>query len=191
MPATVPVEHRALGLDRRTIAPAVVIAAIVIFYSMIIPYVDGLVDHDSAVEPGTSLVIGGNVSIVPPAGWEVTDRTALDAGSLELHNSGIIVNANVGPFAGELDDLLAYADGIVDGTETGVAHHEASSIVAADGTAGLEEHWDGVNTEGLVAVFSDGTVGVVIAVEGPAPMVTRHQRELDQMIASVRFGADS
>ena len=191
MRSAIPVEHRVLGLDRRTITPAVIVAAIVTFYAVLIPYVDGLVDHDSAVEAGTSLVIGGDVTIVPPAGWEVTDRTALDAGSLELHNSGIIVNANVGPFAGELDELLAYADGIVDDAETGVAHHEASSIVAADGTAGLEEHWDGVNTEGLLAVFSDGTLGVVIAVEGPEPMVTRHQKELDQMIASVRFGADS
>ena len=191
MPSAVPVEHRALGLDRRTITPALVIAAIVIFYSVVIPYADGLVDHDSAVEAGTNLVVGSDVSIVPPAGWEVTDRTALDEGSLELHNSGIIVNATVGPFTGELDDLLGYADGIVDDAETAVVHHEASSIVAADGTPGLEEHWDGLNTEGLLAVFSDGEQGVVIAVEGPEPMVTRHQQELDQMIRSVRFGAES
>ena len=191
MPLPVPVEHRVLGLDRRTITPAVIIAVIVMFYAVIIPYVDGLVDHDSAVEAGTSLVIGEGVSIVPPAGWEVTDRTALDAGSLELHNSGILVNATVGPFTGELDDLLAYADGIGDDAESAVVHHEASSIVAADGTAGLEEHWDGVNTEGLLAVFSDGTLGVVIAVEGPQPIVTRHQQELGQMIRSVRFGAES
>ena len=191
MPSAVPVEHRVLGLDRRTIAPAVVIAVIVLFYAVLIPYADGLVDHDNAVEAGTTVVIGGDVTIVPPAGWEVTDRTALDDGFLELHNSGIIVNANVGPFTGELDDLLAYADGIVDDAETSVVHHEASSIVAADGTAGLEEHWDGLNTEGLLAVFSDGTQGVVISVEGPEPMVTRHQQELDQMIRSVRFGAES
>jgi len=191
MRSSVPVEQRLLGLDRRTIAPAVVIAVIVAFYAVVIPYVDGFVDHDSAVQAGTSLVIGNDVSIVPPAGWEVTDRTALDAGSLELHNSGIIVNASVGPSTGELDDLLAYEDGVVDDAESGVVHHEASSIVAADGTAGLEEHWDGVNTEGLLAVFSDGTLGVVISVEGPQPMVTRHQQELDQMIASVRFGVES
>lgn len=191
MPSAVPVEHRVLGLDRRTITPAVIIAAIVLFYAVLIPYVDGLVDHDSAVEPGTSVVIGAGVSLVPPAGWEITDRTALDEGSLELHNSGIIVNANVGPFNGDLDDLLAYADGLVDDAESAVVHHEARSIVAADGTAGLEEQWDGLNTQGLLAVFSDGTVGVVITVEGPEPMVTRHQQELDQMITSVRFGADS
>lgn len=85
MPSPAAVEHRVLGPDHRTITPA--------------------------VERGTSLVIGNDALIVSPAGWDVTDRTALDAGSLELHRSGIIVNANVGPLTGELDDLLAYADG--------------------------------------------------------------------------------
>lgn len=191
MPPTVPVEHRLSGIDRRTIKPAIVIAAITILYASVFPFVNGLVDHDSPVEPGTALVVGNSVSVVPPAGWEVTDRTALDAGSLELHNSGIIVNASTGAFTGELDDLLAWADEIAEEADSAIIHHEAGSITAADGTAGLIEHFDGANTEGMLAVYSDGDVGITIVVEGPAPLVTTHQKEIEQMIASVRFGVDS
>ena len=188
MSTAVPVEHRLVGLDRRTVKPTLIVALIVVLYSVGAPFLDGLVDHDSAVEPGTTVEIGSGVTLVPPAAWEITDRTALDAGSLELHNSGVIVNVVVGPYTGELDGLLEFAAEDID---TDLIHHEASSIVSADGAAGLEEHFDGLNTEGLVAVYADGTTGVSIAVEGPEPMVTRYLDDIDEMIASVRFGAES
>ena len=67
----VPVEHRWLGLDRRTIAPALGVAILALFWAVVVPAIDRAIPEDRKVEAGQVFGAGNGVTVAPPTGWNV------------------------------------------------------------------------------------------------------------------------
>src|SRR6218665_2596803 len=65
----VPVEHRFLGLDRRTTPLALVLVAIAAVFLVVVPSIDRAVGWDDAIEAGDVIDLGDGVTFVPPEGW--------------------------------------------------------------------------------------------------------------------------
>ena len=53
------------------------------------------------------------------------------------------------------------------------------------------EAFNSGNQQGWIAVFAEDGVGVEIVAIGPEPQVTRFEDQIDDMISSLQFGADS
>jgi hypothetical protein len=66
-----------------------------------------------------------------------------------------------------------------------------TSITTNEGSTGLIETFDGVNSHGTLAVFAEGGVGIEIEVHGPEPLFTSNADAVEQMIRSLRFGETS
>ena len=184
----VPVEHRLLGLDRRKMVGTLGVLALVLLWAVIVPHIDASMRHDDEAAPGEVFDVGSGVTIVPPTRWQVDTQTALTEGSLVVHNGGVSVTVRVGTFDGDLPDLLDSANESLDIQEITSAQ---STITTTAGSTGLIETFTGVSEQGIVAVFAEDGVGVEIEAVGPAPQVTRFAEEINEMILSLKFGADS
>ena len=81
----VPVEHRFLGLDRRTFPFALVALAVWALWTVVVPWVDRQVSWDDPIRAGDVLRVTDNVTMTPIAGWglesglRTTDRTSSGA----------------------------------------------------------------------------------------------------------------
>jgi hypothetical protein len=77
----VPVEHRFLGLDRRTFPLAGAALAVWLLWAVIVPAIDDAVPWRDTVRPGDVLQLTDGVTMVPVPGWglqsglRTTDRT--------------------------------------------------------------------------------------------------------------------
>ena len=182
---TVPVEHRLLGLDRRKMGGTFAVLLLVLLWAVIAPHVDASIKHDNEAAPGEVFDVGSGVTIVPPTRWQVDTQTGLTVGTLVVHNAGVSITVTVGPFDGELPDLLDQANETLD--IDGITSAQ-SSITTTAGSTGLIEAFTGISEEGRLAVFSEDKLGVVIEAVGPAPQVTRFVDEIDEMIISLKFG---
>jgi len=184
----VPVEHRVLGLDRRKLGATLGVLALIVLWAVIAPLIADAIPYDEEVAAGDAFVVGGEVTIVPPVGWEVEPQTALEDGTLVVHNSGLIATTTVGTFDGDLADLMAEVN---EGLDIDRITRPQSSITTTEGSTGLIESFDGFNSHGTLAVFAEDGVGVTIEVHGPEPLFTRNADAIEQMIVSLQFGGTS
>ena len=62
----VPVEHRILGIDRRTIAPSLAVLAFMVLMAVVVPSIDDSVDYDDPIVAGDVMdLVGGTLTFVP------------------------------------------------------------------------------------------------------------------------------
>jgi hypothetical protein len=185
---TVPIEHRILGLDKRKMGGTLAVLGLVVLWATIVPFIDGAIPYDEEVAAGDEFDVGGTVTIVPPVGWEVDPRTALDEGTLVVHHSGLIATTTVGAFDGDLSELMASLN---DSLDVDRITRPQNSITTNEGSTGLMESFDGFNSHGTLAVFAEDGVGVEIEVHGPEPLFTKNSDVIEQMIRSLSFGTTS
>ena len=68
----VPADRRWLGLDRRTLAPTLVVFALAFVMTVVLPIIDVAISYDDKVIPGDVLAVDGDVTFVPEPGWGIT-----------------------------------------------------------------------------------------------------------------------
>ena len=179
----VPVEHRVVGLDRRKLPATMAVLGLVVLWASVVPFIADSIPYEDEVAAGDAFEVGA-VTIVPPVGWEVELRTALDQNSLVVHHSGLIVTTTVGTFDGELPELMAAAN---DNLDIDRITRPQASITTNQGSTGLIESFDSVSSHGTLAVFAEEGVGVRIEAHGPEPLFTRNADAIEAMIVSIRF----
>ena len=67
----VPVEHRRLGLDRRTFKPALIVLAIALLLIHGSQALNAAIPWHNQTEAGDVLDLGGGATAVPPVGWQL------------------------------------------------------------------------------------------------------------------------
>src|SRR5690349_873276 len=108
----VPVEHRVLGLDRRSFPFAVGALAV---WLLLVPRVDDAVPWSDQVRPGDVFRVTDAVTMTPAVGWGVrsglrtTDTTASGTTSddVVLVSGGVAFQITSGPWTGTPAQLLA------------------------------------------------------------------------------------
>lgn len=179
-----------LGVERRLVAPAVIIVAIVAVFALLIPAIDAVVQHDDPIAAGTTLEAGMDVRFTPAVGWELTPGRDLvivqrAAGAVQVRDAGVTFTVLTGRYQGSLGQLTARADDAtasLDGTHvTG----PAGNVTTAGGVAGTVTEHTGVTTQATTYAFLNGLTGVQVLVAGPSAAFATRRAAVEAMVRSL------
>ncbi|GAB3074986.1 hypothetical protein [Micromonospora schwarzwaldensis] len=198
-----PVERRWLGLDRRTLLPALVVLVIAIVLRTVLPAIDQAVPVDNVIKAGERINLDGGLTVAAPAGWELTDGILVGANRVEpgagspsaaFTQGGVNVQIRVAPFAGGPDALLDQVsrnDAESDRPEFTVTGTRAT-LSAAGGLTGVAENYTTASDDGILAAYTvpDGR-GVVIEVVGTRSQLAANAAPINAMLRSVDFQEQS
>ena len=197
-PDWVPVEHRFLGLDRRTIAPALAVLALAFIFATVIPAINAAIKPDNPVRPGDVLNLGKGLTLVPAQDWNIVkglrvgDATNAPAtGSappVELSNGSVSLRVLVGPFAGTPNALLDQINRLnteLDGIDQFATTGDRVSVTTAQGATGVVENFTGSAVDGKIAAFVYDGTGVEILVVGLPEDMALHQDDIQTMVDSL------
>ena len=193
----VPVEHRWLGLDRRTIAPVLGVALLAFLWAVVLPAVDRAVPNDRRVESGETFGAGNGVTVAPPTGWNVDAGVPTSEGSPDqpapdgvvVTSGGTTVSVTTAVWDGTLRELLARVNEIQEDTEDGGWHVTGGrgSVTTSDGVTGIGEEWRSTERTGRVVAFLHAGVGVQVVIGSSYTERAVHGDEIDAMVASITF----
>ncbi|GAA1036509.1 hypothetical protein GCM10009557_47430 [Virgisporangium ochraceum] len=195
----VPVERRWLGLDRRTLPAAGVVAGLILLWAVVMPVVNRVTPADyPRIGAGDRLDLGGGVTITPPVGWRLVEGYVVGStrtpasGDAEVGQSGVVASVHVAPFNGDADALLGQAERIDSSALPGfTVSGGRTTVPAQDGITGVVEDYSSGSGEGLVAAYAFDGVGVTVVVDATSGQLAVHAAEIDAMLRSVAGRAGS
>jgi len=205
----VPVEHRWLGLDRRTIPLALVVLGLMLVFMVVIPVInDYAVDWDDETAAGDVLDLGNGVTVVPPTGWDLTSGIRVDGepvsgisgdGSASIGSNGVFIDVTRANFDGTPDELLDQVNRLR--TKSNASGNQAfkvtgprTTVTTAAGLTGVSEAYTSASGEGRVlaltlAAGDDGTTptGVTITVDATDSAYAGQSAAIDALVDSLAF----
>lgn len=200
----VPVEHRILGIDRRTIAPALAVLAFMVLMAVGLPAIDESVDYDDPIVAGDVMdLVGGTLTFVPAEGWNRVDGSLVGEGATESVGSvstvvieDITLSVTTGEFEGTPDELLDQInelnDTLQDPRGLGAAGPR-QEVTTPGGLTGVAETFTGLDQRGVTGAFVvdvDGTsVGVEVVVKGSVESMSEHFEEIIAMLDSMSLAS--
>lgn len=190
----VPVEHRLLGLDRRTLPFAIVLVAVWLLWVVVVPAIDDAVPWRDTTRAGDVFQVADTVTVTPAVGWGVqsglrtTDRTASGdtSADLVLVGNGVAFQVTSGPWSGTPEDLLA--GGLtLDGTQLDDFRSSSGvdTIRTGDGHVGVLQSFATPTVEGLVAALVFDGTGVQVQVFGTPEQLARNTEDIGRMLSSI------
>jgi hypothetical protein len=199
----VPVERRWLGIDKRTIPPAVVSFLLIAVFVVVLPSIDRALDYDRQIKAGDIVDLGDGMTFVPATGWNFPDGllTSQDSTSgaervinlnAKLENAGVTFAVTTGPFTGTPDQLLDQIHSInkvyksIDNSK--YTSDRVTATTSREDT-GVAQGFVGVNVEGILAAFVINGIGVEIVVSGPPGSLDQYSDEIGDMIDSLNYTA--
>lgn len=205
----VPVEHRFLGLDRRTIPLTLFVLAVMILFIVVVPAIDRAVGWDDEIRAGDVIDLGDGLTFVPAVGWELTSGTRVaDApvsgvGGPETRasvgNGGVTVQVDRSGFDGTADELLDRVNQLrtksdAEPNRSFKVTGPRSTVTTASGITGVSEAYTSANGEGRMLAFTldagktSGTpTGVLVVVDGAGDGYAAQADAIDALIASIAF----
>jgi len=192
----VPADERWFGLDRRTIRPTLVVFALAIVMSVVLPITDATVPYHDNVKAGDVLELEGDVTFVPEAGWGIT--SGLRAGHAPLsgeypatatiEDGAIKFTVHTGQFHGDAHQLLDQIETTSEALNSGRGVRVTgapTTIVTDQGKQGATVRISGPHTVGLIAAFVFGTRGVEAVATGPSDAGSVPAATVLEMIRSI------
>ena len=200
--------QRVAGIDRRTVGPALLVLALAVLMSVVLPSIDSDTPYREAVHKGDIVEITDGITLVPAAGWHLAGgalagRTRSQVGSTgttELVDGGVDFEVQAAQFAGTPSALLSRVNKI----NADLAHARGGTAAMSDryavttrqGVAGVAEDFVGVEKQGSIVAFvfppRSGSAaqstreGVEIVVSGPTGAISRRRDAVVAMIRSLR-----
>jgi hypothetical protein len=191
----VPIEHRWMGLDKRSIPYALVVVMIFLLWTVIVPRVDDAVDYDDQVAAGDQFLVAEDIVFTPIAGWQVDSGLRYDparpanAAQVVLVKNGVTLAVQSGDFDGTPDALLDQIDKVTTLTDNGEGFSvsdERVSLTTDAGDVGVAEAFASARSSGsIAALVLDGT-GVEIQIVGPPEQMSAVSDEIVSMVATIR-----
>jgi hypothetical protein len=193
----VPVEHRFLGLDRRTFPYALAAVAVWFVWTVLAPWVDSRVPWDDTTRAGERIRLTDTVTFAPAAGWglesglRTTDitKSGQTATDVELTSDGVTFYVQRGPWRGSARQLLDQITKITSTTSGKEGFALSTSPVGfqtRSGHDGVLEQFRSTRVEGLLAALVFGAEGLRVQAVGPPEQLAGHADEIGQMLASIR-----
>ncbi len=196
----VPVDHRWLGLDRRSLPYAVVAFAVIALWAWVMPWVNDQVAWDDPTRAGDAIQVTENVTMTVPPGWGVVSglrtsddtRSQVDATDQTLLiKDGVSFSILQGPFDQSPRTLLAGAERITGAANSGFhISGEVENVTTATGLRGVTQAFTAPVGAGSVTAFVVDGQGIEIQVAGPRAQLTAAQAETDAMINSLAKDGD-
>ena len=194
----VPVEHRWLGLDRRTFGYALAALLVYAMWAGVMPWLNARIPWRDPIVAGDVIQVTPAVTMVPAVGWNLvsglrtTDTTVKGEKSttkVTLIGNGLQLVATPGTFSGTPADLLDRVDDIATATgrKDGLGMvGDARPISTGSGLDGLVRGLRADRYVGVLAVFV-ADQGIEIEVIGPADQMTAESDDIYTMINSLTY----
>jgi hypothetical protein len=196
--------HRSAGIDRRTVKPALLVLALAVVMSVVLPTIDGETTYRDEVHAGDLAEIAHGITLVPTPGWDLASgalvgRTRSPVGSTaatQLVDGSVDFDVQAAPFAGTPPALLSRINKINSDLKHARGRAAATSgryvVTTGQGVVGVAEDFVGVDTQGTIVAFvfrsrgrSTGE-GVEVVVSGPKGSISRRRDDIVAMIRSIR-----
>ena len=208
---TMTTTSRSAGIDRRTVGPALLVLALAVLMSVVLPSIDAATSYRDQVDDGDVAAIADGLTLVPATGWDLatgalvghtrspvgtTSTTQIVAGSVELQ-------VQAAPFDGTPSALLTRVNQI----DADLARLQGSAVATTrryavrtrQGAVGVAEDFVGVHKQGTIVAFvfrsrGQGTgsqaeparEGVEVIAAGPEGQISRRRDDIVAMIRSIR-----
>lgn len=195
----VPVEHRVLGMDRRTVGLAAFALAVWVLWTWVLPRINSSVAYDDPVRAGDVVQVTARVTMVPAVGWDLqsglrtTDRTlggdTSSSAGVVLVGDSVSLYARPGPFGGTPSQLLDQITLITSTTSAKEGFHvvgDRRTVVTTSGLTGVAEGFESPRVTGVVAAFV-ADEGIQVQVVGTPAQMTSEAPEVEAMIDSLTY----
>ena len=170
------VEDRWFGLDKRSIAPALIVLIFAILIAGVAPAInDGVAYHDKVVA-GDVMELSGGVTFEPAAGWGITTGVRQSASIVSypavatVVSSGYAFTIRTAPFTSDSEALLKVIrktnNKLVSGGGLRV-DGQAQSLTTASGLDGVAARFSSAKSDGAIAAFVSDGLGIEVIVTGP------------------------
>lgn len=196
-PDWVPVERRLLGMDRRTLLPAGLVAALVALTFWALPTVNAQLTLDDPAAGGDVIRVA-DAQFSPAAGWNIesglragTSSSGVYPEKASVTRDGVAFNVVTGSFDGDSAALLAQIEKSNDRlgpNAVAIASGPTTTIENSLGDRGVVARFSTASSEGLIAAFVFDGTGVEVVTYGPVDLREDAALEADviAMIRSVR-----
>ena len=192
--------RRFAGIDARTVKPALLVLALAVLMSVVLPSIDSETSYRDEVHTGDTVQIADGVTLVPTPGWELTTgalvgRTRSTVGSTattELADGSVNLSVQAAPFDGTPSALLERTGEISSDLDRTRAATRRYPVTTRQGVAGVAENFVGANRQGSVVAFvfrsrgQSTREGVEVVVSGPKDAMSRRRDDIVAMIRSLR-----
>jgi len=204
-------ERRIAGIDRWTIGPALLVLALAVLMSVVLPRVDSQTEYSDAVDQGDVVQLADGITLVPTPGWKLADgalagqtRSVVGStGSTELVRGNLRFSVHAAPFDGTAPALLARINEINADVRRAQGRTAQTTgrytVTTRQGVAGVAEDFVSIARQGSIVAFvfasraqsasSDEQPtdeGVEIVVSGPGGAMSPRRDDIVSMIRSIR-----
>jgi hypothetical protein len=87
----VPVEHRVLGLDRRTFTPGLITLGVALLLIYGLPALNAVIPWHNEIRAGDVLDLGDGATAVPPVGWQLETGTLVGGAPANATNLQVLL----------------------------------------------------------------------------------------------------
>lgn len=191
----VPVEHRLLGLDKRSFPYAFFVIAVFIVAAIVVPRVNDAIAWDDPVVAGDELALTSSIAFTPTIGWNVEsghrlgkDGAVGQKGEATLVGEGVNFSIVPDSFDGTPAALLNQITRVTSSTDDSTFHVDGTptTVTTTSGEVGVMQPYSSVRGDGLVAAFVIDGTGLKTTVFGTPAQMSLATADIDAMIASIR-----
>ncbi|HEX2291773.1 MAG TPA: hypothetical protein VHH55_00575 [Gaiellaceae bacterium] len=205
-------EPRIAGIDRRTIAPSLLVLGLAVLMSVILPQINDETEYSEATEKGDIVQLADGISLVPAPGWNLADgalagetlSTVGSTASTDLVHGDVAFNVQAAPFEGTASALLTRIDEINEDLQSARGRTAQTTgryaVTTRQGVDGLARDFVGSTRSGSVIAFvfrppgqategQPAREGVEVVVYGPSSALSRRRDDIVSMIRSIRTGS--
>jgi hypothetical protein len=194
---------RFAGIDRGTIAPSLLVLALAVMMSVVLPSINRQARYRHPIRQGDVAEIAGGLTLVPAPGWDLasgalaghTRSVVGQTAATELVDGSVDFDVQAAPFIGtplallwrvrKISSELEHARG--SGTAT-----RSYAVRTKQGVVGVGQDFVGVSRVGSVVAFvfrvrgQATREGVEMVVSGPKGSMSRMRDEAVAMIRSIQ-----
>jgi len=199
------------GIDGRTVVPALLVFALAVLMSVVLPSIDGATSYRDQIDAGDVAQIADGLTLVPATGWDLATGALVGharspvgtTATTEVVDGSVELQVQTAPFGGTPSALLARVNKIDADLERlrggAVATTRRYAVRTRQGAVGVAEDFVGVHKQGTIVAFvlrargqstsSQGEAtpeGVAVVVAGPKASISRRRDDIVAMIRSIR-----
>lgn len=193
--ARVPAEHRVLGLDTRSLPPALFVIAVFVILTIVVPRIDSALAWDDPTQAGEQLALTDTIEFTPVAGWDVESgfrvepgESVQNSGEVSLSGDGVTFQILSDSFDGTPSELLDQTAKVTSRTSDPSFQVEGdrTTITTTTGETGVLAPYSSIRGDGLAATFVIDGTGLQITAYGPPAQMTAAAETIRDMITSIR-----
>jgi hypothetical protein len=203
--------RRSAGIERRTVGPALLVLALAVVMSVVLPSIDTAVTYRDQVDRGDVAEVADGLTVVPTPGWDLATGSLVGhtrspvgtTATTEVVRGSVDLQVQTAPFDGTPSGLLARVNRIHADLErvqgSAVAWTRRYAVRTRQGAVGVAEDFVGVHRQGTIVAFvfrsrgqstSSGRApageGVQVVASGSKGSIARRRGDIVAMIRSLR-----